>query len=890
MTLVPFWTPLFCCLLSGAAEPQSTSRRPIPVLLDDMDGPQTALRLANPSSGLGIIHHAINQQHYRFGGGSEHVRLTCPAGTSAQLAYQVPPAPVIDELRISTSVMCNRPGVRLGATVVLPRSRNPATGMPMELLLLGGLADQAGNWQKLVLDDVAKAVQRQTRVARMQHGGNLDEREAYLSGVVLLAPGGQGITDLLVDRIEVYGVVRFDSTREVSSSTSAAGGHPTAGRPAGPVAQSKDQSESNSEALRIIQWQGEPLATLAQLGFDGVRMGRLPTQEESRQARQYGLSLICPPPTPQQLSAEGLGEEFSAVSVWELGEQLSPDELELAHRWQQLLKRHDPQENRPALISAQLYTREASRIADVVLLQRELLHSDLSMRDYSTWLTRHQRLTRPGTPIWTSVETQLGTDAAQQLAALCPAVAEETSASYAQIVAMTSAAFGAKCRGFCFQSHSSLAENDPGARRRALTLELVNIRLGLAKPWLTKGKLLAGARSTLPDLSALVFQVERSHLLVPVLWSDNLHSVEPSETQGPVSFVVPGVAESSEAYLLTMVGPQRLRHQRVTGGIRVSVDKLPHDAFLLLTDDQQAFSQVARYLRRKGPRAARIRRELVAMRLQDSVRVAQQLGSSVAVANQLQSQLGQAQRELQACDRHLLTGKNFELAYKQAMAAEQTLNRGERMLRAELDPPLAFGIATLPDQRRLQRFLSMASARENRLAGGGFEDLPAMLAAGWRHRQLPLEGVTTAVRLSPEAPHRGTYCLELEALPANEAASATMIPTAPVWITSAPISAKAGELVEITGFVRVPDALLGSVDGLQIIDSLGGAEMALRVPLARSWQPFRVLRAATADTEVTVTLALTGFGVAQVDDLQVRTVKLPSTNMIPQVAQVAESP
>ena len=124
-------------------------------------------------------------------------------------------------------------------------------------------------------------------------------------------------------------------------------------------------------------------------------------------------------------------------------------------------------------------------------------------------------------------------------------------------------------------------------------------------------------------------------------------------------------------------------------------------------------------------------------------------------------------------------------------------------------------------------------------------------------------------------PRGGKYCLELEALPESETATARMVPTAPVWITSAPISAKAGELIVISGYVRVPENLLNTVDGLQIMDSLGGPEMAHRFTLAQSWQNFRLLRVARNDTEVSVTIALTGLGKAQVDDLTIHTLKMP---------------
>ncbi|MCH2114479.1 MAG: hypothetical protein MK171_06165 [Pirellulales bacterium] len=859
---------------------------PAPVLLDNMDGPKTALRLTHRAAGQDIVDHFIDRKRYRFGSGSEHIRLKCPAGSSAQLAYDVPPAPVIDELEIKAWVLGNRPGMRLAATVVLPRTKNANTGGPYELLVRGNLSDQPGNWQQLALRQLATTVARQARVARKRFGSGLDERGAFVSRIVLLAPGGPGVSEVVVDRIEVYGVVSAEVTKRQASDPQAAGQpNPQTTSPAlgarSPTA--SDSPQPDHYPLRIIQWQGEPMEMLAQLGFDGLGMGRLPTAAESEQAIQLGLSIVCPPPTPDQLSAEALGKALSAVSIWDLGEQRSTDELDLANRWQQLLTRHDTQRKRPTLISAPLHTHEASRIADRVLVERPLLDSDLTLRDYSSWLGRRQRQVRPGTPIYTAVETQWSLTATRQATALCPTAGKQTSASHAQIIGITSAALGAKSRGFYFRSHSSLAETDRVTRRRALILELANLHLGLAEPWISKGQVLAGARATVPNLSALVLQTERSHLLVPVHWSEPVGKLRPL-TIGPVSFVVPAVAESSQAYLLTSAGPQRLRRQRVTGGIRVTVDQLPHDAFLLLTDDQQAFSQVAAYLRRHAPRTARIRRDLAALRLETSFQVAQQLDSQMATANTMQQVLGQARRELQACDQGLANGK-LEEANQHVAIVEQSLDQYERLLREPLHLARDYGLERLPDQLQLQAILTRAPAGTNRLLGGGFEDLPAMLQAGWRHQQLHLEGITSAVRLSPEAPHSGSYCLELEAQPIDESVLSMVVPTAPVWIRSAAVAVKGGDLIEITGLARVPAALLGSIDGLQIIDSLGGPEMALRITASPSWHHFRILRAATDDCDVTITLGLTGFGKAQVDDLAVRIVRPPSGPVEPQAVR-----
>jgi hypothetical protein len=616
---------------------------------------------------------------------------------------------------------------------------------------------------------------------------------------------------------------------------------------------------------------------LARIGFQAVGLSRLPTADELQQARKLGLSLISPPPTPQQITAEGIPAEFAPVLAWDLGDQLSAHDLDQMVRWRQLIKRYDARDDRPTVLAPQLFTREASRIADVVLLDRSMLGSGLALRDYATWLTHRSRLARPGTPIWTRLETQLSPRQVDQVRALGGALGTSAVASYLQLASFTSAAIGVKTRGFYFESDSSLAAADPATLERVQALELINLRLGLLEPWLAAGKMLASARSTEPQLTALVLQAERSHLLVPIWWSDNLTSVNAPPATGPLSFVVPGVADSSEAYLLTLGGPQRLRHRRVTGGIRISLERLPADGLVMLTDDPSAFSQVARYLRSCAPRATQLRRNLAARHWQTCARVYPTVPSQTVLQEELQGSLAAAKRALEACDQHA-ANRDYESAYQQADAAEQILSESDYLLWQETtagqsvaENPLVLSIATLADLVRVNGLLSRSPGGENRLPLGGFENLPTLLAAGWRHQQLSIEGITTAVRLSPTAPHGGAYCLELEARPVDAHAPAPVVPASPVWVKSRPVRIRAGELVEITGQVRVPKALLGSVDGLEIIDTLGGPELATRIQAAPSWQRFRMIRAATADTDLTITIALTGLGTAQVDNLAIRT-------------------
>lgn len=901
----PSWRPLRCCpgenaaigycrrilalaiALVALADPAQVSGRSsslTPALLDTMDGAVPALRLAGPSSGFKIDHRAIDRQNFQYGQGAERVRLRGPAGRAGEVSYAVGQAPVIDEFEIIADFFTNRPGMRLAARVVLPRSIDPSTQKPFELVVRGKTIGSGRHWERLTLEELPQQLADHARVARAQHRTALDERGAYVSHIVFLTPGGTGVTELIVDRIQVFGVVNQSNAQGKAKTASFVA--PKTNPSTNPLANTNPISSGQKPRTtrrtvripRIIQWQGEPFEYLQSLGFNTIGIDRLPTDEELQQVDRLGLALYCPPPAPHELSAKAITAKHNSVLAWNLGDQLSADDLNHVEQWERLVARYDSIEARPTVLAPQLNALESSRISDVMLIGRPTIGTDQTLREYAAWLAQRQHLARAGTTSWTKLETQPSVRHRMQMTAMSALQPTDHPTSYKQQTALTTAAFGVKTRGFYFLSQSAL-DAEQSSPQRKLNVDLANRRIQLVEPWLLAGKEVGSARSTRAELSALVLQAERSHLLVPVWWNENLRAEVHPRRRGPVSFVVPGVAESSEAFLVTLGGIQRVRHRRVTGGIRVSLEELPLDGFLLLSDDQRAIAHITQYVRRIAPQATKVRRELVSIELKRASELVTTLDTLAAADAELQALLQHASGQLSACDQ-LIASKSFALAYLRADEVDLTLNELRSRLEQRVGGGLSPGDASvqiapisLPAQVQLQRTLARSPLTTNLLTGGGFENLAALLEKGWRHKQLDLEGVTTAVRLSPQSPHSGSYCLELEARAIDETAPVTIVPTAPVWISSSPVQVRANDLIEITGVVRLPEPLVGSIDGLQIIDSLGGTDMALRIHEAPSWKPFRIIRAAPSDTQLSVTIALSGLGNAQVDDLAVRVIR-----------------
>ncbi len=843
-------------LVCAAAGPPSTADA-APSLLDTMDGAAPVLRLLPAGDGSTIVRQVIDRERYRSGVGSEHLVLRTPAGRSAHLGFPLPSTRVLSELGFRADVFCSQPGIHLAVSVSLPRSIDPQSGRPFELLLRSETPGRGGNWEELRFSNLPAALERQIRVARSGGDHALDPRGAYVTGLVLIAPAGENATSLWVDRITMVGAVPGGPSQATPKPRL---------DPTGQVAE--------VEFPLIIQWQGEDFEVLKRLGFNTVGMSRPPLPHELREARKAGLRLVCPPP-PVSGPAPSIGPEYAPVLRWQLGGYDSPDDLRSAVERRDLLRRHDSTPGRGTLMAAGLNPSRASRAAGAVLLERTAAWSDLSLRETGTWLQAQGRSARPGTNLWAAVPTQVAERLSEQTRGYGTPMPAGAALPFRTLLSLSSAAVSSHAGGLYFKSHAPLSKAGGSAQQRRLALELNNRRLGLVEPWIVSGKLMTAARSNVPGLSAVVLRAERSFLLLPVYWPEKVGldgSVPPS---GPVTFVVPGVPESADAYVLTPAQVTRLRHKRVTGGLRISLDQLSPEATLLLTDDKRAFSQMAGAVRAGAERAAKLRKELVELRLGADRAVNESL-RAVGVDQETPHPLLQQASAEHAASRLYFSQRRWGLAYEAAARAAGSLDAYEaasyRLVADELT-----GVRTgLEQSATLLPTLAWLSGRVARqqqssavVAASSFEGLEQMLASGWKHRRVDIDGVDGAVSLSPTAAHSGSYCLRMKVEPKRPGERAPDIFAAPLWVESPPIAAKAGDVLEVSAEVRVPEPLLGG-DGLLVFDSIGGLELATRIQTAPSWRKTRLWRKVPVDGTVRVTFALAGIGVAEVDSFAVR--------------------
>lgn len=882
---------------------------------EGFEGPEASwVRLGAVAQSQGEYHGRIQGQA-RTGDGCERLRLALPQGAYTHLAHDVGHPRVIDELKPSVQVKSSRAGIQLLARIALPRTIDPKTGKPLTVLVPGTIYTSIGRWQQLHVKNVPHLLRRQTQLKRYELRTPVDDREAYVESVVLEIHNGSGLTDVWIDDLEVAGYVGAAVPEEQVARPEQASPRPSypdtasasnaAGPGRGPIVRRQQPPPARVRwdlsvlvvdgrpiFPRIIQYQGEPLQWLKRLGFNTVWLPSFPSGEILQEAEQAEVWLVCPAPTPGRapdgsaLPLPEIGPQYDRVLAWDLGRFLRSVDLPRVRDWAEQIRAADRRGRRPLVCmpseSLQAYSPP---LADFLVIGRSPLSGTLELADYGRWLRRRPQLAKPGTSVWTTVQTEPAATVLEQWDMLSGGAPRPISVSSEQIRLLTYTSLTAGSRALVFESRSRLNGTDPDTQYRAKALELLNLELMLIEPWITTGRFVQTVEGSEPGLIGAVLRSDRAQLLIP-LWSVSGAQCVSGESAGErISFVVPGVPTSNNAYLLTAGGLQPILNKaRVTGGTRVTLDDFGLTSLIFFTEDTAELNNVTLRTRAVGPRAAELRRQLADARLRaveqtsrllPRVHAASAGGSSPGLLST--EQLNEVRRSLQWCDGYL-AHRNYADAYLQAERALRPLRRFERrqweaavsQAGSIVGTPASGAFWSLPYHWELSNRVSRGRLGPNQLPGGDFEDPTVWRESGWSYYQHSSSEIFAEANLGKQSAHNGAFGLRLAARAARPDDSPNAIELPPVVITSAPVSVEAGSVVGIFGWIRVPEPITGSVDGLMVSDSITGEALAERIHHTPDWQPLALYRVVPRSGQLTIRFELTGLGEAWIDDIAVR--------------------
>ena len=642
---------------------------------------------------------------------------------------------------------------------------------------------------------------------------------------------------------------------------------------------------------RALEHNGEPFAVLAALGFNAVRLAAPASSDQIDEARRTGLWIICPPPhlpdvdvrRPEALPM--FSANWDRVLVWDLGSGLSEADVDTLAEHARRVRTCDQHAGRPLIATPDSGLRSLSRHVDMLVARRTVLGTSVELGDYFTWLRERPRLARPGTPFLATLSTELDPRTARQAAHLAGIGGRGLAVDPESLTLASLATVAAGARGILFTSTRRIDGDDHESRIRAAAVRSMNLRLRVLEPWGAAGRFATTATASDPEVRGVVLEAARARMVLAwrnvqggQIVASHYHGDMPAET-APVTLLMNGIPEAHQAWEVTPGGLRPLRHRRVTGGVSVVLDPFRSSALVLVTGDPAVAAHVQERLREQAAATLAASRERSALLIADAAELLARIPPLALGRLPGPAMVAAAQQDSLAAD--TLAGSDPATAITRYERAAAIAGQVERLVWEKgvvatgsmVAGPLSTSDATLVEHWRFVEALSATSPREELLVGGGMERIEELSGSGWRHFALKQAVLRTGVEISRSQPASGRGCLVMRAEAVDPAAAPAVVETPPVWITTPPIPAPSGKLLQIEARVWVPKPLRGSVDGLLVFDSLGGPALAERVGPSAQWRRLVLYRIVPADLDgeaFTVTFALTGLGEARVDEVSVR--------------------
>ena len=803
---------------------------------------------------------------------------------------------MISELKPSIRVRSERRGAKLYVRVVLPETPAPDGSGPMTTLVSGAAYKLNGKWQRLTFDgggegaDLTASLREKIWLLRREYGQHVSSTGAYIDKVVLNLYSGAGETSIDIDDLKVDGIVAAKSiaTKQAdivrdSKVRGAAAFEPQSEKKRSLVVRDGTVLLVKKQPFfaSIIQHNGEPFDYLQALGFNVIELKRTATYEQLETASKLDLWLVCPPPSNVGLNK--IPFHFDRVMAWSLGENLTGRDLPIVEQRIQEIRESDQRVGRPIIGHAASDWTGLTNLTDILVAGRQPLGTSSLASQYSDWMKVRSDKTGNRRPIWADVQTELSPALLRQIKVLVPQT-PPTPIEPQQIKFLAYEAITGGARGIRFTSSNRLDGVDPVTRLRALTLEWINAELAQLEPWVAGGAMMGKlALPAQPDLEVTAINTSRSRLLLIQRPTHHEQYLAGDQPLKQIKFSDLESAFSDKAYLIGQSGLESLANVRGTNGTQLVIDNCPYTAAVVLTQDPLVVNFLtASYERIAQQSILKMQFELTKQWLAIEQLVDAQMqrigrqtpnaageleraSTALANATQMMNQLNKTAAEL------YLNQANQHLA----QARREVINEPLASFQSKSSSALTSHCSLIPLHWTLADSLATGTWNPNGLPGGDFENLQHMKSNGWQNRRIDSDEVATKVELTESASVDGKFGLKMS-VASRSGRPVNLIESPPLTIQTPSVKVKSGEFVRIHGWVNVRNAFVGSQDGLRITDTLGGPAMAERIPITNGWQEFTLYRGVQKAGQLSVRFELTGVGVADIDEVTIRTIQLPA--------------
>ena len=900
-------------------------------------------------SNIRVLNHAGQAENRLMGERSESLLLECQTeGAFVQLEHELPAARSLEELKLQVWLRASTPGAGLWLRLVFPNETDPNTGQALTTFLRGDTYLDTGKWQKLECGTTKKMLQERARQFRSAlNNPNLNFRDAYVDRAILTSKLPVGKVEILLDELKLGPLVspaavgsptkpdveqtdHEDGALPVTSPNEAADSSAAEASQKPPVEFRLDRLlvEGHPFFPRIAAYHGEPLNSLKLAGLNVVWVPNYEDTETLAALREQGLWAMATPPRavttagkiidPEDVSIIPFSHRTDPILLWNLGTRIPPESQEELKSWMEQIRSADREFRRPVMVDIiGGQEKNVSRFVPMLGVSRHIHHTTFAPKTFRNWLVQKQKLARPGTFMWTWIQTEPSAAcvAIRDQADNAPVVIEPE-----QIRLQVYAALAAGCRGIGYWKTTSFEADTPGAYERQLAIAQLNLELELLEPWLATGRVVShipfGAtpakqqsitrrsidfQTSLPevgerqaklreranqakraaslagDLEATLIRSDYGTLLLPIWYDREAQFVPGQMAANDASIIVPPFDVSASAWEISPTGIRNLQHKPAPGGKQITLKKFDQTAAVILTSDREIIAQLRRKVETLAEPSARISVALAKAKLERVAQVdegLQTLGVTQPDAPQILARsrqlVGFAEEALGRRDYHGARQMAADAMQIQRILQRAHWNDAVRRLSSPVSSPHTICFQTLPDHWRLVARLgeSRMDNNNNLLRSGNFEDIDTMVVEKWQHTQKRIDGVRAAAELYPGA-KEGRYSLRLVAVPVPGKELPAVLPQNPVTVTTPPVMVQSGQVVSVSGWVRVTSPISHTLDGALLYDNLGGPISAQRWQAASDWQRFSLIREVHQSGSFTVTMTLGGLGEIQFDDLKI---------------------
>lgn len=841
-------------------------------------------------------------EEYRSAPKSTRIHFKSGWGTKALVARAIEPAYLISELNPTVWIKATRPKIQLLVRVVLPRTKDPNETGPMTVLLPGPVYTNTDRWQKLEFSDadipMAKLLEEAAWKLRAKYSAKVDTGEAYVDKVVLNIYTGPGSSTVWIDDLQIDGAVEATVADQVLFDMP----HQKTDLPVQIQTVGYAQNETRRPSLaqtnntvlevrgqpffaRSIQHNGEPFEVLKEMGFNTIELPNAATVQQMMHARRLDMWVVCPPPDSAGL--QPISAEYDRVLAWSLGNNLSGRVLQRAKTTIEEIRHSDFRENRPVIGFVDSGWFEFGRVCDILSGGFEPIGGSFVLSHYSDWIQQRAQMADKSVPIWATIQTETLQSIKNQTVAIAGRV-PPLPVEPAQLKFMAYEAIAGGARGMRFTSHDRLDSADPVARLRSLSLRWLNAHLAQLQPWICGGAVVKRTHSANRSQQLTTLSTDRSRLTLIQRTSQYETWVAGATPVSSFKFSDDSLTSSEQAYHLSENGLIPLDQGRVIAGHQMTVENCGPLEAIVITQEPMIINRLSESYAMIGtPSLAQMRLELVQQWLAMAQLINGQLGRLGHSQPRASGQINEANNALRQAQALIERGSAMSanrLLYTAdqhlAFARHSVLSSARSQFSSTTSSPLLTHVSLVPIHFDLINKIRPEDWQPNGLAGGDFENLQQMTAQGWENHRANEQNFITHVELTMTAAVDGERALSMSVAPGDtQLESDTLVDRTPLWIKSSKVPVKAGQFVRIHGWVKVPKIISGSHDGLMIIDSIGGSELAERIAVTSGWREFSVYRCPTQDTELQLTMALTGMGQALLDEFSVRVIDLPTPNV-----------